>query len=63
MMNRNYDLDVDEDELDDELAEFERQIAMDKKKTVNTNKNPQAQIQNNAQSYKNQDIESMLKGL
>ena len=36
---------------------------MDKKKTVNTNKNPQAQIQNNAQSYKNQDIESMLKGL
>ena len=63
MMNINYDLDVDEDELDDELAEFERQIAMDKKKTVNTNKNPQAQIQNNAQSYKNQDIESMLKGL
>lgn len=63
MMNRNYDLDVDEDELDDELAEFERQIAMDKKKTVNTNKNPQAQMQNNAQSYKNQDIESMLKGL
>lgn len=36
---------------------------MDKKKTVNTNKNPQAQMQNNAQSYKNQDIESMLKGL
>ncbi len=24
MLNRNYELDVDEDELDDELAEFER---------------------------------------
>lgn len=24
MMNRNYDVDVDEDELDDQLAEFQR---------------------------------------
>lgn len=61
MLNRNYELDVDEDELDDELAEFEREIAMDKKKAVNvnTNKNPQQTNTN----YKNQDIESMMKGL
>ena len=66
MMSRNYQLDVDEDELDDELAEFEREIAMDKKKTVNINTNANKNQSNtnvNTNSYKNQDIESMLKGL
>lgn len=63
MLNRNYEVDVDQDELDDELAEFQREIAMDKKKAVNVNNN-KPQINTNAQSnYKNQDIESMLKGL
>ena len=33
IMNQNYDLDVDEDELDDELMEFEREIAKEKKQT------------------------------
>ena len=31
MMNRNYDLDVDEDELDEELMEFEREVKREKK--------------------------------
>ena len=63
MLSRNYEVDVDQDELDDELAEFQREIAMDKKKAVNLNNN-KPQINTNAQSnYKNQDIESMLKGL
>lgn len=63
MLNRNYEVDVDQDELDDELAEFQREIAMDKKKAVNLNNN-KPQINTNAQSnYKKQDIESMLKGL
>ena len=26
MMNRNYDIDVDEDDLDDELMEFEQEV-------------------------------------
>ena len=57
MLNRNYQLDVDEDELDDKLAEFEREIAMDKKKQVNVNTNTNANTNKNQQtSYKNQDI-------
>lgn len=64
MMSRNYDVDVDEDELDDELAEFEREIAMDKKKAVNVNNSNKNQPQTNTNTnYKNQDINSMLKGL
>lgn len=67
LLAKNYDVDVDEDELDDELAEFQREIAMDKKKAVNVNsnanKNTQQQQQQTSTNYKNQDINSMLKGL
>ena len=58
MMNKNYQLDVDQDQLDDQMAEFQREIAMDKKKVVNVNNNkPQTNTHTNVQnSYKNQDI-------
>ena len=40
MMNRNYDMDMDEDEFEDEFADFEREVAKEKKKTVvSPNKN------------------------
>lgn len=63
IMNRNYELDVDEAEIDDELAEFEREIAMDKKKAVNTNTNINANKNTQQTNYKNQDIYSAMKGL
>lgn len=63
IMNRNYELDVDEAEIDDELAEFEREIAMDKKKAVNTNTNINASKNTQQANYKNQDIYSAMKGL
>lgn len=34
MMNRNYDMDMDEDEFEDEFADFEREVAKEKKKVV-----------------------------
>ena len=58
---------MDEDELDDELMEFERELAQEKKKNTNMNmgqkQNIPASTNQQQQSYKNQDIESFLKGI
>jgi hypothetical protein len=39
MLNRNYDVDIDEDDLDDELGELERELKaeknVNKKKEIN----------------------------
>lgn len=63
MMNRNYDVDVDEDELDDELMEFEREIAKEKKFT-NAQKNNQNK--NNLEygdlpEYGSKDVHDFMK--
>ena len=38
MMNRNYDVDIDEQEFEDEFMEFEKEVAQEKKKNVNIGK-------------------------
>jgi ribosomal protein L29 len=43
MLNRDYDIDVDEDDLDDELGQLERELKVEKQQ-----KN-KGQIQNNQQ--------------
>ena len=47
MMNRDYDLDVDEEDFEDEFMEFEKEVAIEKKKNVNVGNNKQ-QIQGNS---------------
>jgi preprotein translocase subunit SecE len=54
MLNRNYDMDYDEDEFEDEFMEFEKEVATEKKKTVNPMK--KQEIQKNSM-----DIDSFLK--
>lgn len=65
MMNRNYEVDIDEDELDDELMEFERELAQEKKRAMNTGQKQTVPAGKNNQqtSYKNQDIEAMLRDM
>lgn len=45
MLNRNYDVDIDEDDLDDELGTLEKEIKYEKMKQQEQNKqiihNPQ----------------------
>ena len=44
MLNRDYDLDIDQDDLDDELGQLERQIKMEKQiKKKEEVKNPMHQ--------------------
>ena len=38
MLNRNYDMDIDEDEFEDEFMEFEKEVAVEKKRTANIGK-------------------------
>ena len=65
MMNRNYEVDVDEDELDDELMEFERELAQEKKRTTNVVAGQKQNVpaNTNKNTYKNQDIEAMLRDM
>ena len=64
-MNRNYEVDVDEDELDDELMEFERELAQEKKRTTNVVAGQKQNVpaNTNKNTYKNQDIEAMLRDM
>lgn len=47
MMNKNYDMDVDEEDFEDEFAEFEKEVNKEKRKVpINKNVNPQQQVAN-----------------
>lgn len=55
MLNRNYDMDYDEDEFEDEFMEFEKEVAVEKKKAIaQPIKKPQ-------QQQNSMDIDSYLK--
>lgn len=42
MLSRNYDMDYDEDEFEEEFMEFQREVAVEKKKNIT---NPSVQKQ------------------
>jgi hypothetical protein len=54
MLGRNYDMDVDEDEFEDEFMEFEREVAIEKKKNINSGKK---------QEIKGNEYEDIMKQL
>ena len=48
MLNRDYNCDIDEDDLDDELGELEQELKAEKQMAKKKNINQPQQMSNNA---------------